>query len=68
MVFVLGSQPHTGTIVEPQPAPFGLALRNFQSFLPPDSQLSYDLLSSLPAEATLLSSDIHIDHTVLPIQ
>jgi len=37
MVSVLRSQPHTGAIIEPQPAPFGLTFGDFQSFPSPYS-------------------------------
>ena len=47
MIGALGTQPHARAIVEPQPAPWLLSLRNFQPFAPPDAL--YPIVANPPS-------------------
>jgi hypothetical protein len=47
MIAVLRTEPHTGTVIQPEPPAFRLTLRYFQAFPPPEA--FYPFVIDLPA-------------------
>ena len=47
VIAMLGTEPHTGTIIEPEPPAFRLTLRYLQTLLPPKT--FYPFVINLPA-------------------